>query len=281
MRRRLVGLAVAVALLGLLGVVQHGRTGIAAQIQDGAPGDEISCAGLRAERPLLVLVMGQSNAGNHGGIDPATAAVKPIRVMHDGRCYLSQAPLPGATGAGASLWPLLEQELAARAGPAWLQRPRVYALIAVESTRIAEWSGDGTPTNKVWRSQLAKLRADGWQPELVLWQQGEADAKAGTSAASYVDAFLKFRGALRDGGLGTAPWVAARSGYCDGADTAAMHQGWQTLGAQPVGFLPGPDTDSLQGPDRLDPCHFSADGLRHAARLWADALLALPLTVAQ
>lgn len=284
MRRDLAGGLIVAALLGVLGVVQHRRSGIEVHIQAGAPDDEISCAELRAERPLLVLVMGQSNAGNHGGLAPTTSAVKPINVLYEGRCYLAHAPLPGATGAGASLWPLLEQELiTARAGPAWLQRPRVYAVIAVESTRINDWSGDGTPLNKYWRAQLGKLRGDGWQPSLVLWQQGEADANAGTSAAAYVDAFLKFRAALRDAGLGAVPWLAARSAYCAGADTTATHQAWQTLAAQPggFGFLPGPDTDSLQGPDRLDRCHFSADGLRHAARLWADALLALPLPAPQ
>ena len=284
MRRRLTGWLIAIALLTLLGtlvVVQQRRNGVELQIQPGVPGDEISCAALQAERPLVVLVMGQSNAGNHGGFDPAIAAAKPIRVLHEGRCYFSHAPLPGATGSGASLWPLLEQELAGRAGPAWLQRPRVYAVIAVESTRIEVWSSDDTSVNRAWRAQLGKLRAAGWQPALVLWQHGEADAKAGTGAAAYVDALLKFSAAVREAGGGAAPWVAARSAYCDGADRTEMHQAWQTLSSQPGGYLPGPDTDSLLGPDRRDPCHFSADGLRHAARLWADALLPLPLAAPQ
>jgi len=226
-------------------------------------------------------VMGQSNAGNHGEPAPAVAAVNTIHVWHDGRCYLTGAPLPGGTGTGGSLWPQLEHELSVRSVPAWLQRPRVYAVVAAEGTRIDEWSVDGTPLNMYWKAQLRKLLGEGWQPALLLWQQGEADAKAGTSAAAYVEAFLSFRTALHELGLSSVPLVAARSSYCEGVDTAAVQQAWQELGRMPQGMLPGPDTDSLLGSNRQGRCHFSAEGLRRAASLWADVLLALPLPAPQ
>jgi hypothetical protein len=39
-----------------------------------------------------------------------------------------------------------------------------------------------------------------------------------------------------------------------------------------AGILPGPDTDSIGFAERYDGCHFSTEGMEHAARLWLDAI---------
>ena len=67
----------------------------------------VSCASIAAQRPLVVLVIGQSNAANHGVL--AQGAAQPVVLVAEGQCILAVDPLPGGTGRGASIWQRLPQ----------------------------------------------------------------------------------------------------------------------------------------------------------------------------
>ncbi|PHV13347.1 sialate O-acetylesterase [Chitinimonas sp. BJB300] len=234
------------------------------QIQPAPAKSELVCADLAKQQPVVLLVLGQSNAANHAELGDASYI--PLNIVKDGRCYSSTAPLPGGTGRGASLWPHVSQYLGHQLGG----RPLVYALIAIESTPIADWVGNG-PLQQHWQQQLGQLAATGLTPSLVLWQQGEADAKAKTSQADYRQALLKLQAALQAAKV-SAPIVAAQSTYCPGADGSQVRAALADLTQHQAGFLPGPDTDDLQGEMRSGGCHFSAIGLRIAAQRWANTL---------
>ena len=89
---------------------------------------EVDCAALLLRRPLVLLALGQSNAGNHGSAAPNPR--EPISVVTDqGRCYRSTDPLPGATGASVSIWGRLPGALAA----AGVDRQVVLAVLAVDA----------------------------------------------------------------------------------------------------------------------------------------------------
>jgi len=240
-----------------------------AQVMAGSPGLETSCARLQRQAPLMLLVMGQSNAANHG---EDVGAEMPLDVTHQGRCYSTPSPLPGGTGRGVALWPQLGAELRSELGG----RTPLVGLIAVEATSIRQWLGTG-PLAAHWRAQLAQMLASGFRPDLVLWQQGESDARLGTTEAEYGLALQALRQELNQAGV-SAPMMVALSTHCPGVNGAAVRAAIQALGAQQSGIIVGPDTDSLQGSSRSGGCHFSAAGVRQAAKLWASRLRAAGLT---
>lgn len=213
-----------------------------------------------------ILVLGQSNAANHGPAPPAGAARIPV--LSGGRCYLSAAPLPGATGEGDSIWPRMAAELRHQLDG----RPLAFAVLAVENTAIADWTGDGALRRRL-EHDLAGLKGAGMAVDLVLWQQGEADARDGTSRAQYTAGMLALRRILDRQGV-AAPLLAARSTYCPGSYGGAVRAGLQDAAAASPGILVGPDTDQLTGELRVG-CHFSSAGLDAAARQWAGAVRAL------
>ncbi len=278
-RRRLGGVVLGASLLAATLLIllrpwwlQYWRDeSLAAALQKIArPSHGATPCPLATERPLRLLVLGQSNAANHGELIRDDA--EPVLPVQSGRdCVQSTDPLPGGTGLGASIWSRLPRELKA-AGPT---RPIVLSLLAVDATRIDDWSRASSPLTKALDRHLSELRQARWQPDLVLWQQGEADAQAGTSTGDYVTAFDMLLGNLRSAGVNT-PVMVANSTYCSSHDPdlarrqqALIRAALLQLQALHADVLRGPDTDLLTGPYRSGPCHFSSAGLDAAARLWS------------
>lgn len=223
----------------------------------------------KGQDPAIVVVLGQSNAGNHADrADPAQPPVPMIPVLHEGGCGLSGAPLPGGTGDGGSLWPAVHQALGGR----WQGRPIVWSVIAVEGTSLSDWNRPDSALRRYWQTQVDRIKGTHWPVAAVLWQQGEADARDRTAMAEYRDDLAALRTDMGMRGL-RAPWYLARSTYCPPHDGGQVREAVRELLAIPdSGFLPGPDTDSLSLPLR-NGCHFTAAGVTRAAALWAEALL--------
>jgi len=231
------------------------------------PGDAgpVACAG-PGERPVVVLALGQSNAGNHGGLDERPARV---RLFHDGHCLDATDPLPGSTGRGGSVWSLLPAALR----DAGVARPVVVSAVGLDGTPIVAWTDRRSPLRWHLRAHLAAMRRAGVVPDAVLWQQGEGDAQRNTDPAAYRERLLALSTLLRDGGY-HGPLLLARSTRCRSQPHAALRQAVDDAAAQqPDRFAIGPDTDRLEGPARLpDDCHLSAAGRAAAAQAWAQAL---------
>ena len=229
----------------------------------------VDCRTFREPRPLVLLAIGQSNAGNHGqaGADepPPTA----LQVMSAGVCSLTGDPLPGATGRGASLWSLLPARLAA----AGIHRPVVLQVLAVDASLVDDWARESAPIARHLSLVLRANRASGLQPDLVLWQQGEADARAGTAPDRYAQGLLALAARLEAGGV-HAPILLARSTVCRSAAAARLRAAVLALAASHPRFVVGPDTDSIE--QRHDGCHLSASGRAQAATLWATSIAQLP-----
>lgn len=229
------------------------------------------CADWRAQQPLVLLALGQSNAANHG---EAGAAPAPLRVVHDGRCLWASDPLPGGTGDGSSIWARLPPRLAAQLPAPWRQRPLVLAVLAVDATPLRDWVQADSPLRERLRRTAQALAASGLPPDLVLWQQGEADARDGTPPAEVAAGLDAFAGLLAASGI-NAPWMLAQSTRCRSAPHEGVRAAVQQRAADGRRFVPGPDTDVLAGAAmRRDGCHFSHAGLDAAADLWAAALAA-------
>ena len=223
-------------------------------------------------RPLVLLVLGQSNAGNHGAEAEHAAPPRPPSVTFtDGiHCWRAADPIPGGTGVGQSIWSRLESALRAEG----VEREVVVTLLAVDSTSISDWTKAGSPLLQRFHTLLPKVAAI--PVDLVLWQQGESDARAGTEPAAYAAGWQGLVRHIRQAGIG-APVVAALSTRCRNPSGDSVRQAIRHVASVEPDVHVGPDTDVLAGPYREHDCHFTAAGLEQAAALWARALAPLLL----
>lgn len=229
--------------------------------------DTVPCGFAVEPRPLMVLVLGQSNAGNHGSSLPSPDARMQATFLFEGNCYRTAGPAPGATGRNGNIWTLLAPRLARATG-----QPVVFSVLAVDATQVRHWIEPGKLRHRLIET-LASNREHHFVPAIVLWQQGEADARAGTTRREYHDRFAQLVALLRNQGI-TAPIVAALSTRCRNNGSEEVRTALQDSAARDSTVRLGPDTDNLTGPFRDNGCHFTASGLDAAAELWAPAIVA-------
>lgn len=226
------------------------------------------CAGWARQKPLVLLALGQSNAGNHG--TPGAVAEPAVALAVGTACLWADDPLPGATGSGGSIW----RRLPAALRPALRGRPVVLSVLALDASSIAEWTQPQGALNRRLGAQVAALKQAGLAPDYVLWQQGEADALKQTGTAAYLHALQRLAAQLDAAGT-QAPLLLARSSRCRSAPDPAIGKALEQAWASSPRFLPGPDTDGLlDDTARSDGCHLNAAGLQRAAQAWADAIAA-------
>lgn len=217
-----------------------------------------------ASPAITILVLGQSNAGNHGQLDADAPMLELLSA--DGHCLRTRAPLPGGTGDGGAIWPYLNQDLKRGHRPG---RPLRWSLLAIDASSIEDWTREHSPLRRQLIAQLAELRASGHAPDLVLWQQGEADAQRGSSRQDYLEGLLRLSELLADAQI-QAPLLLAKSTLCRSAPNEALREAIdEAIRGWPARFRAGANTDALTGTVlRRDGCHFSQQGLQQAARLW-------------
>ena len=214
-------------------------------------------------RPIVLLALGQSNAGNHGGAPQRSASGA---LWSSGRCYAIADPLAGATGNAGSIWSRLAQAVGVREAA----HPLLLAVIAVDASRASDWHRPDRLAPLVART-LEGLRAQQLQVGAVLWQQGEADNLAHTPPSIYARDLAALVAELRAHGV-DAPVFIAASTRCRTASNDDLRAAAAALIARDPGVRLGPDTDALADGLRSDGCHFNDAGLERAAQLWLDTL---------
>jgi hypothetical protein len=233
-----------------------------ARLQPARASEQVACPWRSAARaPLVLVALGQSNAGNHGTRrGTSTQGV----LWHEGRCYAIADPLAGATGSGGSIW----SRLAAGIGSPDV----VLVVLAVDATSIADWKGSGALAARL-TAVLDDLRRQQLTVSAILWQQGEADARRNIARDEYMRELTALVRRLRNNGV-AAPILVARSTRCRNDGSAAIREAVATVSAREPGVLAGADVDSLDNTARADGCHLNEAGLQRAATLWLDALRA-------
>jgi hypothetical protein len=260
-------------------------------LQSPQAGTEVPCASLPAGRPLVLLVLGQSNAGNHGEIAGTAGPVTTVTAHASGQatCHRSWDPLPGGTGGGHSVWARLPSALV----QAGLTRPLVLGVLGVDASSIEDWTDASGPLPPRLRALAVQMRAEGLAPQWVLWQHGESNARAGTRSEVYAQRLGMLAAQLTDAGV-DAPILLAQSTLCRSAPSVAIRAAMQQVvqaSTAPAStsasgrvavpprlprFVLGPDTDALSDAQyRRDACHFSTAGLSAAAKQWAQVLALL------
>ena len=100
--------------------------------------DFVDCASFTDQKPLVLLALGQSNAGNHGSLSASADA--PVLMMIGTHCLVANDPLPGATGSGGSIW----RHLPTMLGNELAGRKVVLSVLAVDATSIDDWIRPGS-----------------------------------------------------------------------------------------------------------------------------------------
>lgn len=271
--RRLALPAVVVMLVGAAGwFAMHGwgdaasRTGHVerklALIQQGIAEAQRDCGDLSSTR--IFLVLGQSNAANHG--DPRGASEHGA-VWWEGQCFALADPVPGGTGSGGSVWPRFADAWFARTGERSL-----FVVLGVDATSVGEWAGNAHLVGSL-AGLMAEMERHRLQPDAVFWQQGEADARRGTTASVYAERLAVVIERLRAAGV-SSPVFLARSTRCRSDAFEPVRLAISRLVDSHVDILAGPDTDQVALEARHDGCHFGAEGLDQAALAWVESVAA-------
>jgi len=243
----------------------------------------------------VFIVAGQSNAGNFGSEKQITKTGN-VGSFNGERWALANDPQQGADGSGGSFMPAFGDAMNER-----FHAPIGIIGIAAGGTSVREWLPKGErmqqqPTTGAnvtpvgpgeWEStgdlfdRLVKrftlLGPQGFRA--VLWHQGESDAgqvRWGYPADRQItgEQYTKFMEKLIRASRARAgwevPWFVALTTIHSPTEPpdeefrSAQKALWESgLAGE------GPDTDALNGDNRVD-VHFSGKGLRAHGKLWAD-----------
>lgn len=226
----------------------------------------VSCAEIKSRNPLVLLALGQSNAGNHGELAVGNSEFVPL--FAEGKCLLSRAPFPGGTGVGGSIWQYLPTHLRPLLG----SRPVLLSILAVDATVIDDWTASSSPLRRRLLAYLSAMQAQGFTPNFILWQQGEADAKAALSTEAY-SARLDALASSLSGAGNSSPILLARSTICGSPANHAIHLAIDNKLKEGNIFRAGPNTDGLTGDTyRVAGCHLTTAGQIKSAQMWAEAI---------
>lgn len=224
----------------------------------------------------VFLVLGQSNAANHGerSYSPKHAVYSFDFLRF--RCVRADDPLGGASGNGGSIWSRLGDLLVERG----VYRSVLFVPLAFGGNFVTDLIPGGGRHGRTTLALSRLMKALDRLPlpfSAVLWQQGEAEANHTTmSAVAYQAHLHDIIADLRGRGV-FAPIFVAAATYCE-AGPHPFHNAAQIRGAQlsaiarSAGLFPGPDIDTISGDGRYDRCHLSGVGLQRCAELWFDVL---------
>jgi Carbohydrate esterase, sialic acid-specific acetylesterase len=234
----------------------------------------------QTDRTAVLLLMGQSNAGNHAGQRFRSEHGEAVVNFFDGRCYIAASPLLGSDGTSGEYWTQLGNLLLDRGSFDQV----VLAAVAISGSEVSRWGPRGD-LNGATIETVSQLQQRGFRVTHILWVQGEIDYVKGTNEKDYRDRFVSLVSSLRSHGV-AAPVYVAIATKCLGAsnggtrfhstDNPVAHA-QLALRDPGANVRSGVNSDALLGDlDRYDDCHFSSSGEQKVARAWADLLSAAP-----
>jgi hypothetical protein len=270
------------------------RLGMQSQDQSSqynmSKGEEVSCTGLKSDHLAVVVIAGQSNAGNVSRTDDLYV---PRHVffnlnVYDGKCYVAGSIALGANGYGSSfVLPLADDLL-----DTGLYSSVLIAPIPVNGSYIEEWRPDGGRYFRRFVRVLDQLRGAGLNPTFLLWHQGEGNAAPlnthwtiglfgsgenhrpidvtadlrEAARLGYIRHFYEIVAALRKIGM-EAPVFPAIATICGHPNIEpSIRAAQMSLPDDAWGIESGPDTDQIDFATRYDRCHFSVRGQAIVAR---------------
>jgi hypothetical protein len=235
-------------------------------------GKQRSPSTIDGERDLtaVIIIIGQSNAANHG----AGCYVAEHRVdnfnLYDGSCYHAADPLLGASGDEGNFATRLGDKLI----DAGLYDRVILAPIAMGGTTVEQWADEGMFNRRIL-ALIKRLYDAGLPTDFILWHQGEGNPGMGDAdGRQYRKNLLEVVATFRRYGV-NAPFFVALATRCGDAphpNAVNIRAGQKSAVDSIAGIYPGPDTDTIGIEHRWDKCHFSETGLDLAASLWFNSI---------
>lgn len=226
----------------------------------------------QTDRTAVLLISGQSNSANHGGMRFSSKHPGKTVNYFAGHCYPVASPLLGATGMRGESW----SPLADRLIESGLYDRVVIVTTGIGGTKIGRWQ-EGGDLNRMLLGVVSDLR-DRYHATHFLWHQGERDLALKTSSADYAASFMSLVATLRAAKVDAPVFisVASRCGQPgDWKDDDAITTAQRGLVDPAKGIFLGPETNLLVPPsDRYDRCHFDGPGQQAFADAWLRILTA-------
>ena len=248
-------------------------------VTDTSGREAAPCREFLGERPLVVLVIGQSNVANSalGTFSPQAR----IGNYFEGQCLVAKNPLLGASGERASV----VLDFADAAVGKGLYDSALIVNLAVQGSSVFSWARHGD-LRPLLEHTVRELTRAGIAVNLVLYHQGEADCLVGLDGERYALALDNVLADLRRMGVAAPILVSQVSRHkaldCPDAAPAACSRlcpdirAAQAAVVDPAkGIFPGPDTD-MAVPERFDGYHMTDAGRKTFAALLLDTVSALP-----
>ena len=229
---------------------------------------ELPCP-VQTERTGILLVIGQSNAGNSAEKLVHTRFPERNLNFFNGPCYVSGSPLLGATNRRGEWLTLLGDQLIEQG----VYDNIVLIPSAIGGSVIARWADEGD-LNQMLISTLRGIN-ELYRVTDVIWHQGEGDVAMYTRTSTYVDKFQSLMHTLATAGI-DAPFFMSIASKC--FDIGAPSKDWvpdaqQTLIENHENIVLGVNTDEIVPlEDRHDGCHFGARAQERVAAELASSI---------
>jgi lysophospholipase L1-like esterase len=227
-------------------------------VKNVAPSIGVGTACPEPASTITIVTGGQSNAGNALEGLTATTAEDQVFAFDAGKCFIAADPMAGASGRRGSLWPDLGRRLHAATG-----RPVLFINGGIGGFQVADWLDRRSGFWDNLAGRIAAARALGFEPQWILWHQGETDASTGISP----ERFRRELGELTADLLAAAPRARLylfQTTLCTSprnlAGVPPLRAVQQDLADASPRIVAGLNTDTLDGRYRWDGCHFNAAG---------------------
>ncbi len=251
---------------------------------------EVQARGVKAGQPTtnqvgsqvgvgeVFVIAGQSNSANHGQTRLSATSQRVVTMNAEGLWRAAIDPLPVASGAGGSPWPVFGDRL-----EELLDVPVGVVSVGWGGTAVGQWLPEASgpdaagPLYNRLRNALELLGPEG--ARAVLWHQGESDSQRGTSREEYAASLQQLIAATREDAGYEIPWGVAQAAFLPSTRLTAEEEilaGQLDVIAGDPRVFAGALTEDLLGRDwRHDSVHFNEAGLRLHAERWVNAVLPL------
>ncbi len=234
----------------------------------GYPGKKAVACPAQDRNTAVLLLVGQSNTGNHAEQKHTSAFGARVLNYFDGKCYVAESPLLGTTGSAGESWTLLGNKLLAAGSFGKV----ILVPAGINGTPISRWQKGGD-LNEMLIGVLDAVRKR-YRITHILWHQGEVDFIIKTGEDDYRTMFGSLLASIRDQRI-EAPMFASVATKCAPEWSAdnPIARAQKALPSLAQLVFAGVDTDYLIGdPDRHDTCHFGATGQEKFAQAWVDII---------
>lgn len=239
----------------------------------------VACREFVGKKPLVLLVLGQSNVAN--GALGEYVPLHRVGNFFDGQCFVARNPLLGASGERASV----VLDFADAAVNQGLYDSALIINLAKQGSSVYNWARHGD-LRPLLVHALGQLKEQGLAVNLVLYHQGEADCFVAMEGWRYAQGLHNLFDDLRRMGI-TAPIIVSpvsrhKELDCPDTDPTAcskicpeIRQAQADIVDPAQGIFAGPDTDTAV-PERFDGYHMTDDGRRRFAAMLLETLRGLP-----